>query len=477
MSIIELRDPFTKKIVFSRESESFEAVNSRVNAAQAASKKWSRLSAGERADLVEKALVYFCQNKEDIVSGIVREVGKPKAGAAEELEFMLERASFMCRFARDGALAPVDLSAYYDENFEGRIEKTAKGVVYIITPWNYPLFCAINGTVCALLSGSAVILKHTTAPSVGAHFENAFGNLGGIPNLLSHVVVDFDVSARIIEESDINHVVFTGSVRGGQAIQQSVARRALNDVPNPFISVSLELGGSDATYVAEDADLDHAIFWTVKIGRLHNSGQSCCAVKRAYVHESLYDAYLDKAKAVMEAEKNGDPSAADTTLGPLFGGDAAVRKLLAMIEDAKAKGARVVTGGETEMIGETMFLKPTLLADVTSEMEVLQEETFGPVLPVMKVKGDEDAFENVTRSKYGLTSSIFTSSRGRAARFIDAMDSGTVFVNRCNFVDARLGWIGQKRSGNGSIALSPLGLAAFSHAKSVNIDPTKLTEQ
>ncbi|MFC3286220.1 aldehyde dehydrogenase family protein [Litchfieldella rifensis] len=475
MSQIELRNPFTGDVVFSHPSESFEEVNARIDAAQAASHAWRKLSPARRAEVLMAALDYFRTHRDEIGTGISREMGKPRQAAADEIDFMLERAEYLCRFASDGALAPHRLDAYQDESFQGRIESRAKGVVYVITPWNYPLFCAINGTMCALLSGSAVILKHTTTPSVGAHFEKAFGSLAGIDDLLVNVTVDFDVSARLIEESDINHVVFTGSVRGGQIIQQSVAQRAFNDVPSPFIECSLELGSSDAAYIAEDADLDDAAMWTVKIGRLHNSGQSCCAVKRVYVHEALHDAFVEKAKAIMEAEVNGDPMAETTTLGPLFGGSREVERLMEMIKDAEKKGARVVCGGTTETIGAALFLKPTLLADADGEMRVLNEETFGPVLPVVKVANDEEGMAQVSRSRYGLTASIFTTSRERAERFVEAIESGTVYVNRCNFVDARLGWIGHKHSGNGSLALSPLGLSAYSYAKSVNVDPSKLS--
>ncbi|MFC6669421.1 aldehyde dehydrogenase family protein [Marinobacterium aestuariivivens] len=242
-------------------------------------------------------------------------MGKPFEAAKEEIEYMVERAAYLCRFARDGALAAPRRPEYEDSGFEGRIECRGKGVVYIISPWNYPLFCAINGTICALLSGSAVLLKHTTTPSVGDHFEKAFGTLAGIDHLVTQAVVDFDVSARLIEEADINHVAFTGSVQGGRVVQQSVAKRAFNEVPDPFIQCSLELGGSDACYIAEDADLEQAAFWAVKIGRLHNSGQSCCAVKRVYVHERHYERFLEQAQAIMEAERCGDPMLPETTLG------------------------------------------------------------------------------------------------------------------------------------------------------------------
>nr|WP_067298621.1 aldehyde dehydrogenase family protein [Marinobacterium profundum] len=474
MSQIEVHNPFTGESVFSQPSASFEAVGTHIDAAQRASRTWRAISPAERARHLLVALDYFRDHSDTIAEGITREVGKPLAAAKEELTFMLERAQYLCRFAADGALEARRHPEYEDEGFEGRIECRAKGVVYIITPWNYPLFCAINGTVCALLSGNAVLLKHSTAPSVGDHFEQAFGAMAGIDHLLTHAVVDYEVSARIIEETDINHVVFTGSVQGGRMVQQSVAKRAFNQVPEPFIQCSLELGGSDAAYIAEDADLEQAAFWAVKIGRLHNSGQSCCAVKRVFVHASRYDDFLALAQAIMESEKSGDPMAPETTLGPLHGGERTVAGLLAMVRQAQDGGARICTGGETEQIGGVTFLKPTLLAEVTPAMQVLQEETFGPVLPVMQVANDDEAVQQVCNSRYGLTASIFTLSRERAERFVAQVDTGTVYVNRCNFVDARLGWIGQRASGNGSLALAPEGLRAFSARKSVNLDPSQL---
>ncbi|MDT8398608.1 MAG: aldehyde dehydrogenase family protein [Pseudomonadales bacterium] len=476
MSQIILHDPFTGKQVFAAKSESFEKVAEKAEFAQRTGRAWAKLDVAIRARAVREALTYFEQYREDIAAGITREMGKPVKAAAEELDYMLERARWLCDFAEHGALDAVDLSRYWDANFQGRIEYRAKGVVYIITPWNYPLFCAINGSVCALLAGSAVLLKHSTTPSVGEHFQRAFGTMAGIAGLMQHVLVDFSISARLIEEAAIDHVVFTGSVRGGREIATSVARRCYQDVNNPFIQCSLELGSNDAAYIAEDADLDHAALWAVKIGRLHNSGQSCCAVKRVYCHHRVHDDFIARAKAIMAAEVSGDPMQDDTTLGPLFGGIDAIAGLQKLINEACEQGADLVTGGTVETIGTCHFLQPTLLKGCNHTMDVMREETFGPVLPVMRVDSDEQAIELVSDTRYGLTSSIFTRSRARAESYIKAMHTGTVYVNACNYVDARVGWIGHRHSGNGSIALSPLGLQAYSGLYSVNINPALLDD-
>lgn len=477
MARVQLQNPFTQEMLFDQASASYDEIDAKVARARAAFQRWSRVAPALRAALIRQALNSFRSAEEQISSAIACEMGKPKSAAAEELKFMLERAEYMCRFAEEGALQDLDLSRYQQQDFDGTIRYRGKGVIYIISPWNYPLFTAINGVICALLSGSTVILKHTTTPSVGRLFETAFQSMGEYTDLLFNITVDYQTSAQLIEQGDINHVVFTGSVQGGRVIQSSIAKRAWNEaLLSPFIEASLELGSNDACYVAADADLEQAVLWAVKIGRLHNSGQSCCAVKRLYIHESLHDPFVERAKAVMEAQVCGDPMAPGTTLGPLFGGEAAIADLLALVDDARALGAKVVTGGATELVGGCRFIQPTLVCDVDHQMRIMHEETFGPVLPVMKVDSDEQAFKLMADTRFGLTASIFTRSRSRAERFLEALDFGTLYVNRCNFVDARLGWIGHRQSGNGSLALSPEGLRAFSNKTSVNIDGSQLEE-
>lgn len=477
MANVQLKNPFTGEIVFDQACESYAEVAEKISRARAAWKRWSRVPAGERAELARAALDRFRAAEDHISEAIASEMGKPRAAAAEELTYMIERAEHMCTQAADGALDELDLSRYHDDDFQGAIRYSGKGVVFIISPWNYPLFTAINGVICALLSGSTVILKHTTTPSVGRLMEEAFQQLGEYSDLLFNITTDYEVSGEIIEQGDIDHVVFTGSVQGGRVISQHVARRALNtEIRSPFIESSLELGSNDACYIAADADLDEAVFWAVKIGRLHNSGQSCCAVKRLYVDEAVYDQVLEKAQAFLEAEVNGDPMAEETTLGPLFGGSAAVDHLLELVDDARQKGATVICGGDREQVGDCDFIQPTLVANCDHSMRIMREETFGPVLPVMPVSSDEQAQTLIADTCYGLTASVFTRSRQRAEQFLELQGFGTLYVNRCNFVDARLSWIGHGQSGNGSLALSPAGLRAFSRKTSLNINGAALQD-
>jgi acyl-CoA reductase-like NAD-dependent aldehyde dehydrogenase len=178
----------------------------------------------------------------------------------------------------------------------------------------------------------------------------------------------------------------------------------------------------------------------------------------------------------MNAHRFGDPMDPSTTLGPLFGRESAVRTLKSLVDDAEKTGARIVCGGHVVSVASALFIEPTLLADVRADMNVMRTETFGPVLPVMRVSSDDEAIRMIRASRYGLTSAIFTRCRSRAEQFITRMNTGTVFVNRCNFVDARLGWIGYGQSGNGAVSLSPFGLQAMSNLRSVNIDPTYLSQ-
>ena len=371
-----------------------------------------------------------------------------------------------------------------------------KGVVEIIAPWNYPIFTALNGVVPALLAGNTVALKHQSLPAVGEWYAKAFDfrrldvpasvrRLGQCP--LRHLHVDIATSDELGVNADaIAHRVFTGSVRGGRAIMATLGARAGNAaLRRPFISSSLELGGCDAAYVHGDLagdELRHAVEFIMTIGRLHNSGQSCCAVKRSFVHPDAYDAFVEIATANCASQVCGDPCDAKTTIGPNYGGAPLCEGIVAVVLDAHAQGAKVIVAGtdvsslEPAAIAakvhfkerEGHFIAPTLLVGATPAMRCMKEEVFGPVLPVATAPTDLDAtLALVGATAFGLTASVWTKDEKVAAAFVDAADVGTCYVNWCNDVHAQIVWSGVGLSGNGNGAMGFEGFRVLTNPKSV----------
>ncbi len=282
--------------------------------------------------------------------------------------------------------------------FVRRIEHEPLGVVLNMAAWNYPLIIPINVIVPALLAGNVVLLKHSAkTPLTGQAFEHAFGRLD-VPNLVTNLTLTHEQTARVIGDSRVSHVAFTGSVEGGRQIHQAVASR--------LIDVGLELGGKDPAYVAADADLQFAVENLVD-GACYNAGQSCCAVERVYVHESLYDAFLEGAARQLAKYQLGDPLDEQTSMGPLADRHAPA-KLAAQVDDAIDRGARLLIGGKPVPETSGNFFQPTLLADVPNDAVVMQEESFGPLLPVGPVQGDQQALQRMNDSRFGLTASVWT---------------------------------------------------------------------
>mmetsp|Transcript_657 Transcript_657/g.1099 ORF Transcript_657/g.1099 Transcript_657/m.1099 type:complete len:1279 (+) Transcript_657:98-3934(+) len=459
--------PYTGNVVGRYVYESFETVTEKISNAHVAQKQWELLKPSQRIAVFTEQLDVIISTMDSVVIQFAKEVGKTVSAARQEIEAGVGKLRYLAKIAQESTQAITP--AYTEEgDFSYLIQKPAKGVIYTIAPWNYPFFTALNSIGPALLSGNAVILKHETTPCVGEFFQKVFNTMGGISGLCQHVNVGIETSNDIIQKGDIHHVVFTGSVLGGQAIYKQVARRAANTfLRNPFIRVSVELGGSDAVYIAADADIDHAVNMVINIGRLHNSGQSCCSIKRAYVHKSVENEFLRKSKEAMESHVLGDPLDEKTTLGPLHGGRKAVTALKAMVDDAVSKGAQVITGGRIVERDTCAFIEPTLLTHVSPDMCVLQQEVFGPVLPVITVESDEEALGYINHAYYGLTTSVFTQNKKLVDDFISNSDSGTVFVNWCNDVHAQVCWSGVGHSGNTAAALSNGGFDELTKRKSV----------
>lgn len=415
---------------------------------------WSRLSVARRIEIVREGLDRFRQRAEDVARDITLQMGKPLGQSRGEFNGMMDRAEYMISIAEE-TLAPDILPP--KAGFRRRIEHVPMGVVFNVAAWNYPLLIPINVVVPALLAGNTVLLKHSAkTPLVGRYFAEAFGQLE-IPNLVADLVVTHDQTGRVIADPHVAHVAFTGSVEGGRGIYRHVSER--------FIDAGLELGGNDPAYVAADADLDFSVENVVD-GACYNAGQSCCAVERVYVHRSLYDAFIEKSLAVLKNYRLGDPMDAQTTMGPLAS-RGAVKVLQEQVDDAVSRGARLLLGGKPLAGSQGNFFEPTLLADVSNDALVMQEESFGPLLPVLAVADDDEAIAMMNDTRYGLTASVWTRDAERADRFGREVQAGTIYQNRCDFLDPALPWTGYGDSGKGS-TLSRYGFFHLTKRKSIH---------
>jgi acyl-CoA reductase-like NAD-dependent aldehyde dehydrogenase len=317
---------------------------------------------------------------------------------------------------------------------------------------------AINTVAPALIAGNAVMLKHATQTLlVGERMAEAFHEAGVPADVFQNVFLDHDTTSSLISEKSFGFVNFTGSVNGGKAMEKAAA--------GTFTSVSTELGGKDPGYVMDDADLNAAVD-TLIDGAMFNSGQCCCGIERIYVHENLYDAFVEKAVAIVNGYKLGNPLDAETTIGPM----AHVR----FAQEVREQIAEAVDAGATAHIEKFeeddggAYLSPQILTGVNHDMRVMREESFGPVVGIMKVSGDKEAVELMNDSQFGLTASLWTSDRDRAQRIGEQIETGTVFMNRADYLDPALCWSGCKDTGRGA-GLSVLGFHAVTRPKSYHL--------
>ncbi len=454
MMTITTTNPFTGKPIRDWELMDFDALTTATAQARAGFGDWRAVPVEERVERVREALGYFEEHREAIAADITAHMGRPLGQARGEIDGLLERFHYLCEIAPE-VLAADEISP--KDNFHREILHEPHGVVLIIAAWNYPLLIAASGVAAALLAGNTVLLKHSTRTlGIGEHFAQAFG----AGDLVQHVVMDHANTARLIEEGDIKHVVFTGSMGGGEKIYASTAAAT-----GRFIDCNLELGGKDGAYVAVDADIAQSAAMLVD-GAMYNAGQCCCGIERVYVHAAVYDEFLAACQPLVEGYTLGDPLDAATTQGPLAVASSA-KLMEEQIAEALTAGGQVLAGGKARQIGQGTFFEPTLLTVNRNGLAIMQEENFGPLLPVMKVADDAEAIAHLNDSDFGLTAAICTSNRARAEVFAAAVEAGTVFMNRCDYLDPALPWTGVKASGKGS-SLSRHGLLAMTRQKSIH---------
>ncbi|WP_174800662.1 aldehyde dehydrogenase family protein [Martelella limonii] len=456
MTMIQCISPVDGSVYAERKALSADAAKAAVERARAAQKEWAARPLSERIALVKKGVEALNAMSGEVVPELAWMMGRPVRYGGE-FGGVNERTEYMAKIAEE-ALAPVE--AEDSGSFRRYIAREPHGIVFVVAPWNYPYLTSINTIVPALIAGNAVIIKHASQTLlVGERIVKAFVSAGIPEDLFQNMFLDHATTSDLIAANCFDFINFTGSVEGGRQMERAAA--------GTFTPLGLELGGKDPGYVMDDADLDAAVN-TLMDAAMYNTGQCCCGIERIYVIDSLYDAFVEKAVAFVSAYKLGNPLDQETTLGPM-----AHKRFAAVvrqqIEEAVAAGAKALIDPSLFPADDGgAYLAPQVLVDVEHSMSVMREESFGPVVGIMKVSSDEEALKLMNDCQYGLTASLWTQDVNRAAALGAQIETGTVFMNRADYLDPALCWTGCKNTGRGG-SLSVIGFHNLTRPKSYHL--------
>lgn len=446
---LQVFSPIDGALILEREPASSQQIEEALTKARKGQERWAALPLEERLEILTRFVEAFVARRDELAPELSRTMGRPLKFAPGEIRGLEERARKMLELAPE-ALARLEAG-------DGRyVTREPLGVVFVVAAWNYPYLISVNSVVPALAAGNAVLLKHSSQTMVCAErFAQAFEEAGLPEGVFGVLHLTHQATEELVGSGKVDSVLFTGSVGGGRALHRAAA--------GSFTPMGLELGGKDPAYVREDADLEFAAE-NLAEGAFFNSGQSCCGIERIYVHDKVYEEFLDRLCFHARSWRLGDPLDPATTLGPMVR-PAAAEAVRAQIRAALAEGAEaLVRIGE----GEGAYLPPEILVGVHHGMEIMTEETFGPVVGVMPVKDDEEAVLLMNDSQYGLTASIWTENLHRATAIGHKLETGTVFANRCDYLDPALAWTGVKNSGRGC-TLSKVGYEHLTRPKSYHL--------
>jgi len=453
---IQCISPIDGSVFVERKASSLQEARKTVALARDAQRDWAARPISERISLVCAGIDRLGEVNDEVVPELARMMGRPIRYGGE-YRGVNERGKHLADIAEE-ALQPIVI-----ENsgaFERRIMREPHGVILVIAPWNYPYMTAVNGVVPGLIAGNAVVLKHSSQSLlVGERMVKAFVNAGVPREVFVNLFLDHETTSALIGEKQFGFVNFTGSVSAGQEIERAAA--------GTFTGLGLELGGKDPGYVMNDADVN-ASADTLIDGAMFNSGQCCCGIERIYVHASLFDAFVERAVSIVNGYVLGNPLDPATTLGPM-----AHRRFADVVREHTAEAIEM---GATPLIDPSRFpeddggayLMPQILVDVTHDMRVMREESFGPVVGIMKVSSDNEAIALMNDSEFGLTASLWTKDSERAASIGAQTETGTVFMNRADYVDPALCWTGCKNTGRGG-SLSVIGYQSLTRPKSYHL--------
>jgi len=455
---ITIISPIDGSVVAERPYSTDNEIKKCLASANKLKSSWKAKTIKERAEICKSAIDELCRNKDDIAKEITMQMGRPIKYAGSELNGLEDRARYMIDIAEQ------ELSEVLPgekQNYTRFIHREPLGVVLSIAPWNYPYLTAVNSIIPALMAGNCVILKHSAQTYLCAdRFKQAFDKAGLDHGVFQVLYLDHRQTTELINNNLLDYISFTGSVTAGEIIERAAA--------GSFKSVALELGGKDPAYVRDDVDLDHAVD-NLLDGVFYNSGQSCCAVERIYVHKNIYGEFVNKFTDKVNNYVLGNPLSENVSLGPMVNSKAA--------DFVRGQVNQACEMGATACIDETKFplskpgtcyMAPQVLINVNHKMSIMMEESFAPVVGVMEVENDEQAIHYMNDSPYGLSASVWTKDESAAIDIGRKLQTGTVFMNECDYLDPALAWVGVKNSGRGC-SLSVLGYQQLTRPKSFNL--------
>ena len=455
MTDITCISPVDGSVYATRPAEPIGSVRTRLALARSAQRAWAARPLEERIALVTEGIARLDGVNADLVQELAWQMGRPVRYGGE-MGGVRERTAHMAAIAAE-TLAPQVIED--SDRFRRFLAREPLGLVFVVAPWNYPFLTAVNTIVPGLIAGNAIVLKHASqTPLAGERLAQAFAHLP--EGVFTNLFLDHATTSALLAARAFDFVNFTGSVRGGQEIERAAA--------GTFVGLGLELGGKDPGYVRADADLDTAVD-VLMDGAMYNAGQCCCGIERIYVHVALYDAFVEKSVDWVSKLRLGNPLEAETTLGPM-----AARRFA---DTVRAQTAEAIAAGARPLIdpglfpadtGDTAYLAPQILVNVTHAMRVMTEESFGPVVGIMPVRDDAEALALMNDCRYGLTASVWTSDIEAAVRLGAGIETGTIFMNRADYLDPALTWTGVKETGRGA-SLGTLGYLGLTRPKSYHL--------
>jgi acyl-CoA reductase-like NAD-dependent aldehyde dehydrogenase len=451
-------NPATEEVITTIPEDTDSSLQNKFSHLKEGQAIWYQKALSERINIIRKFKELLAENIESLAVVLTSEVGKPLQQSRNEVNGAITRIVWL---TSNGEKYLADEWMTHEEGLGERISYEPLGVVCNISAWNYPYLVGVNAFIPALMAGNAVMYKPSEYATLTGLEIAKLLKKAGVPENVFQTAIGTGGVGELLLDIPFNGYFFTGSNKTGRHIYSRVAPK--------MVPCQLELGGKDPLYVADDIeDLKSVVAGTAD-GAFYNNGQSCCSVERIYVHEKIYNQYVDEFVKEVSNYKIGLPTDAGVYIGPLTRTDQ-LKVLEGQVADARAKGAKIILGGKRiNRIG--YFFEPTVVVDVSNDMKIMQEESFGPVIGIMKVKDDQEALKLMSATAYGLTASVYTKSQERAEKILSKLNTGSSYWNCCDRVSAPLPWSGRKDSGIGA-TLSHAGIRAFTHPKAYHLRGT-----